>query len=54
MEAYLNSSIFLADINNEREEKNEQYAANLASLEKLVLFRFTFDIVGTISTVIRF
>ncbi|CAD7696417.1 unnamed protein product [Ostreobium quekettii] len=42
---YLNSSIFLADINNEREEKNEQYRLNLASLEKLVLFRFTYDIV---------
>jgi palmitoyl-protein thioesterase len=37
---YLESSNFLADINNEREEKSVEYAANVASLDHLVMVRF--------------
>ncbi len=44
MEAYLAHNTFLADINNERPAKNATYRANLASLEKLVLFRFKDDV----------
>lgn len=40
---YLEHSNFLADINNERELKNETYKKNLASLEKFVMFVFTED-----------
>ena len=40
MDDYLASNIFLPDINNEREVKNATYADNLASLERLVLYRF--------------
>lgn len=42
---YLKYNPFLPDINNEYSVKNPQYAANLASLKKLVLFRFTNDTV---------
>jgi Palmitoyl protein thioesterase len=37
---YLANNIFLPDINNERVAKNATYADNLASLERLVLYRF--------------
>ncbi|KAH9908550.1 palmitoyl-protein thioesterase [Xylariomycetidae sp. FL2044] len=40
---YLESSNFLADINNEREGKNAAYAENLAALENLVLYMFEND-----------
>lgn len=40
---YLEHSNFLADINNEREAKNETYRANVAALENLVLFLFEED-----------
>jgi palmitoyl-protein thioesterase len=40
MDEYLTSNIFLPDVNNEREVKNATYADNLASLERLVLYRF--------------
>ena len=40
MDDYLASNIFLPDINNEREVKIATYADNLASLERLVLYRF--------------
>jgi palmitoyl-protein thioesterase len=30
----------LADINNEREEKNETYSYHLSSLEKFVMIKF--------------
>jgi Palmitoyl protein thioesterase len=40
MDDYLASNIFLPDINNERDVKNATYADNLASLERLVLYRF--------------
>ncbi|RMZ79330.1 hypothetical protein DV737_g3425, partial [Chaetothyriales sp. CBS 132003] len=41
---YLAHSNFLADINNEREVKNPQYAANLAALEHFVLLVFAQDL----------
>ena len=44
MEAYLAHSAFLADINNERAAKNATYAASLASLARLVLYRFADDV----------
>lgn len=40
---YLEHNPFLPDINNERPAKNTQYAANLASLKRLVLYRFSKD-----------
>lgn len=43
-EIYLEKSQFLADINNERPEKNTTYARNLGSLSKLVLVQFDKDI----------
>ena len=42
-ESYLEYSNFLADVNNEREVKNETYAENLAEMEKLVLVVFKRD-----------
>ncbi|KAF5017813.1 hypothetical protein F66182_10227 [Fusarium sp. NRRL 66182] len=41
--AYLENSNFLADINNEREFKNEKYKANLGSLTNLVMWMFEDD-----------
>lgn len=41
---YLAASNFLADVNNEREVKNETYAARIAALEKFVMFVFEEDI----------
>jgi palmitoyl-protein thioesterase len=43
-EEYLEHSNFLADVNNEREEKNATYAKNLASLENLVMYMFEDDV----------
>jgi hypothetical protein len=43
------NNIFLADINNERAEKNPQYADNLASLDRLVLYRFDDDTTGELT-----
>lgn len=40
---YLTSSNFLADINNEREEKNKTYRQNLASLKRFVMYLFQDD-----------
>ncbi|ROT43036.1 palmitoyl-protein thioesterase [Sodiomyces alkalinus F11] len=40
---YLENSNFLADINNEREEKNATYAANMARLENFVMYMFEDD-----------
>ena len=42
-EQYLESSNFLADINNEREEKNPTYAANIAKLSNFVMYVFAND-----------
>ncbi|KAF2401645.1 palmitoyl-protein thioesterase [Trichodelitschia bisporula] len=43
-EEYLEYSNLLADINNEREVKNETYKKNIASLNKLVMFQFSDDV----------
>ena len=43
LENYLNYSNFLADINNEREDKNETYKENLKKLEKFVMYVFEED-----------
>jgi palmitoyl-protein thioesterase len=43
LESYLQFSNFLADINNERALKNEQYKKNLATLEKFVMYVFEDD-----------
>jgi len=40
---YVEKSIFLADINNEKPHKNETYAVNLAKLENFVLIKHTED-----------
>ncbi|KAI9882682.1 MAG: hypothetical protein M1823_005574 [Watsoniomyces obsoletus] len=43
LEAYLEHSNFLADINNERFVKNQMYKENLMSLEKFAMFMFQED-----------
>ncbi|KAI0844010.1 alpha/beta-hydrolase [Daldinia vernicosa] len=43
LDNYLEHSNFLADINNEREKKNETYAKNIANLENFVLYVFEDD-----------
>ncbi|RYP56261.1 hypothetical protein DL771_012048 [Monosporascus sp. 5C6A] len=43
MDPYLAHSNFLADINNEREQKNATYAANLANLTNFVMHMFEDD-----------
>lgn len=43
MDAYLENSNFLADINNERAVKNQTYAENIARLNKLVMYLFADD-----------
>jgi len=42
-EEYLEKSIFLADINNEREIKNSRYKDNMISLNKFVMIKFGED-----------
>jgi palmitoyl-protein thioesterase len=42
-EQYLENSNFLADINNEREHKNETYKKNIAKLENFVMYMFEDD-----------
>ncbi|KAL7941536.1 alpha/beta-hydrolase [Trichoderma barbatum] len=42
-DAYLENSNFLADINNERPLKNEQYKKNLARLSNFVMYMFEDD-----------
>jgi len=42
---YLASSGFLADINNERTQKNSTYKTNLSTLNQFVMFQFTEDTV---------
>ena len=41
--AYLDGSNFLADINNERKDKNTTYADNVAALSNLVMYTFEDD-----------
>ncbi|GKZ28193.1 hypothetical protein AbraIFM66950_000003 [Aspergillus brasiliensis] len=43
MEQYLQYSNFLADVNNEREVKNQTYKENLGKLEKFVMYMFEED-----------
>ncbi|CAK1361112.1 Palmitoyl-protein thioesterase 1 [Cercospora beticola] len=43
VDAYLEHSNFLADVNNERKEKNEVYKERLAKLEKFVMVLFEDD-----------
>ena len=43
LDAYLESSNYLADINNERELKNKTYKKNLSSLNKFVMLMFEDD-----------
>jgi hypothetical protein len=52
----LNLSAWLADINNEREVKNETYAYHLSSLERFVMIKFEDDktVVPPDSSVINF
>jgi palmitoyl-protein thioesterase len=40
---YVNKSVFLADINNQRAVKNETYKQNLITLNKFVMVMFTED-----------
>lgn len=42
-DSYLEHSNFLADINNEREEKNESYKSNMLSLNRFGMFMFSND-----------
>lgn len=46
LESYLRNNIFLPDINNELQDKQATYADNLASLQRLVLYRFDDDTTG--------
>lgn len=41
---YLAHNLFLADINNERSQKQQQYKQNMLSLKQLVLVRFADDV----------
>ena len=43
LEAYLEHSNFLADINNEREAKNETYKENMKQLESFAMYLFAND-----------
>jgi len=43
LDAYLESSNFLADINNEREAKNETYRKNMKKLDRFAMFMFSND-----------
>lgn len=43
LDMYLNHSNFLADVNNERQEKNETYKENLAALTNFVMVVFEDD-----------
>lgn len=43
MDAYLEHSNFLADINNERKLKNQTYKENLSKLERFVMYLFEDD-----------
>jgi palmitoyl-protein thioesterase len=43
LDAYLENSNFLADVNNERELKNETYISNLKLLTKFAMYMFSED-----------
>ena len=38
---YADASVFIAEINNDKDTQNADYAVNLAALENLVLVKFT-------------
>ena len=42
-DSYLSHSIFLADLNNERKDKNNSYKEKFSALEKVVLIKFAED-----------
>ncbi len=42
-ESYLQYSTFLSDLNNEKDEKNNEYKKRMEDLEKVVLIKFTED-----------
>ena len=44
--AYVEKSKFIAEINNEKTEKNASYAINLAKLENFVLVKYTKGTLG--------
>lgn len=46
LDGYLENSNFLADVNNEREEKNATYRKNLASLNRFAMLLFANDTVA--------
>lgn len=46
-QTYRQKSIFLADINNEREPRNQSYAENLLKLRNLVMIQFAEDTMVT-------
>ena len=43
LDAYLEHSNFLADVNNERKVKNETYKENMKKLDHFVMYRFEED-----------
>lgn len=43
LDTYLEHSAFLADVNNEREAKNQTYKKHMATLERFVMFMFADD-----------
>lgn len=43
VEPYLESSNFLADVNNEREVKNQTYKENMKKLERFAMYMFSDD-----------
>lgn len=43
-EEYLEKSRYLADVNNERAEKNKTYSENLGSIEKFIMVMFDQDV----------
>ncbi|KAL6719925.1 hypothetical protein ACLMJK_001846 [Lecanora helva] len=43
LEAYLENSNFLADINNEREKKNKTYRENMKKLDRFTMYMFSDD-----------
>jgi len=43
MDEYIDKSVFLADINNQKPEKNQTYKDNMISLNLFVMVKFTLD-----------
>jgi hypothetical protein len=46
LQQYMDSNIFLPDINNEKQHKSQHYVENMATLDQLVLYRFANDTTG--------